>query len=211
MNNPILRSLTLLLVATWASAPAQVRPVVEPYGLMDVEVAYVKFFTTDLKQLEARFGGKLGETLKGITCSDKEMFPRWKANQNAYRWVGSSPADVRRHVVREVKVAKLLESLFDQVKPDTDFEALAKEKGLSFHRYKGAGSRALMAHKDIGSPRALMMLRASGASKLRAGQFTLGTIVPYETRTKGVYWPRIFDEPGNFMALFRLMKVKPAK
>ena len=203
--------LVLILFALSVSASAQL-PLRKPQPTVDVEVAYVKYFTTDLKVLEERFTGDLADAIKGIGVKDKEMFARWKANKVAYHWVGGT-AKVREHVVREIKVAKLLGSLTEQVnsgKSGTDFAALAKQHGLSFHRYEKADRRALQLHKDVGSPRAAMMLWASGIAKLNKG-YTLGNIVPYETRTKGVYWPEIFDEPGNFMAIFRLVKVHLSK
>lgn len=200
--------LALILLILPSSALAQL-PLRRPQPTVDVEVAYVKYFTTDLEELEKRFTGDLEKAIKGLKVRDKDMFVRWKANKVAYRWIGGT-AKMRNHVVREIKVARLLTDLMDQVKPDTDFEKLAKKSGLSFHRYEKADRRALQLHEDIGSPRAVMMLWGSGIAKLGKG-YTLGTIVPYETRTKGVYWPRIFDEPGNFMAIFRLVKVHPPK
>ncbi|NRA95205.1 MAG: hypothetical protein HRU14_03250 [Planctomycetes bacterium] len=200
--------LVLSLLVLSPSALAQL-PIPTPQPTVDVEVAYVKYFTTDLEELEKRFTGDLAEATKGIKVRDKEMFPRWKANKVAYRWIGDT-TKVRNHVVREIKVAKLLTDLMVQVKADTDFEKLAKESGLSFHRYEKADRRALQLHKDIGSPRAVMMLWGSGIAKLNKG-YTLGTIVPYETKTQGVYWPKVFDEPGNFMAIFRLVQVHPPK
>lgn len=202
-------SLILVLFVLPASVLGQF-PVRKPQPTVDVEVAYVKFFTTDIEALEKRFTGDLAKAIKEIAVKDKEMFARWKANKVAYRWLGGGPANTRKHVVREIKVAKLLTSLMSDVKADTDFEKLAKKNGLSFHRYEKASRRALQLHKEIGSPRAVMMLWGSGLGKLGKG-YTLGSVVPYETRTKGVYWPKVFDEPGNFMAIFRIVKVHPPK
>ena len=55
----------------------------------------------------------------------------------------------------------------------------------------------------------MMMIWASGLAPHAKGKFKLGTVVPYETRSVGRYWPGCFDEPGNFMAIYRLMKVYP--
>jgi len=178
-----------------------------PKDRVDVEVAYVKFFNVkDPNAAHKRFEGKLGEATKKITVKSKEWYPRWKRHQIAYKWIPGGTAGIKAHVLNEVKLGKLLAELAKKVKPGTDFEALAKANGLSFHKYEKANRRDLQLNKDVGSPRAMMMIWASGLAPLEKGKFTLGTVVPYETRTLGRYWPGCFDEPGNFMALYRLTK-----
>lgn len=200
----------LALVLALASTTEAQRIGGGPLDTVDVEVAYVKFLTRKPEELDKRFGGALGKALKGITVRDREMFPRWKHHKLAYRWVPGGAAGARKHVIREIKVGKLLRGLMDGVTPSTDLAAVCKKNGLSFHRYKKATRRHLQVHPGVGNVRAMMMIWGVGIERLRTGKLRAGMIVPYVTRTQ-TYWPDIFDEPGNFMALFRIMKHHPAK
>jgi hypothetical protein len=177
---------------------------------VDVEVAYVRFEDTDPVPVQRPVSKKLGEAMAEIEVAEREIDSRLQHHGAAYTWIPGGPEAIRRHVRQEIQAARVLTRLANDVTPKTDFEALAKAKGLSFHRYRNANRNDLQVQPEVGSVRAMMMIHGVGVPWAREGKLPLGNVVPYVSKTT-TYWPGIFDEPGSFLALYRLTKIHEPK
>jgi len=110
---------------------------------------------------------------------------------------------VKEQLRRELKVGKLLTSILDDVKGGKRLAELCEAKKISVTQLSKQSADEVMVHPEFGGPRVKQLLMVA-SQKLKEGKLKEGEIVEYET-TSTEYVPRVFDEPANWMALYRVI------
>jgi hypothetical protein len=113
---------------------------------------------------------------------------------------------LREHLRREIRLGKLLARLIDEVKGGSRMADVAARWKLPLTSLEKMDRQKLQTQPEVGNARAMQMIWASAVAKLPpSGSFTLGSIVEYESTNAHLFLPRIFDEPGQFLAVYRVI------
>lgn len=125
---------------------------------------------------------------------------------------GDQPGkDVRakEHVRRELLAGRLLTKVLDEVKAGKVMKDLCAQYKVACVTLEKKSLDELMEQPEFGNGRVKQHLM-TGIARLKDGKLKEGEIYEYETTTKE-YIPRIFDEPGAFVAVFRLIAHHPSR
>ncbi len=124
-----------------------------------------------------------------------------------------SPADqpseferLKDHLKREMAAGKLLAKIIDDIGAGAVMKDLASKYSLPIALIEKIDREKLQTQPEVGNVRAMQMIWGSAVQKLPpAGTFKLGSVVTYESTNAAQFLPKIFDEPGQFLAIYRLL------
>ena len=144
----------------------------------------------------------------------KQLEAAQKAENKAAKEEGREPADllkgdqpehfdlVKERIRQEIVIGKIMQQAWIQAHDqDADMEGLAEKYNLKHAVVKELDQVKLQTHPDFGTPRASQLIFGGLSRK----DLEVGKVARYVTETTGAFIEDIFDEPGSFLAVYRVV------